>query len=108
MDSLSISLISPATLEHLELNIRLHDNTANPFYENLRDVWSSLESFTTHSAGSRLQRVDINIDYSFRLEGGGLFDEDELLKAVLDGLPFLRSKCILFVKAALVDSNEWL
>ena len=113
MDSLSISLTTPSTLEHLKLNIRFHNNCLNPFYENLRDAWSHLDSFTTHSAGSRLQRVDINIEYSFRIwesygDDGELdeFDEDELLKAVHDGLPLLRSKGILFVEANLVDSNS--
>lgn len=113
MDSLSISLTTPSTLEHLELNIRFQNNCLNPFYENLQEAWSHLDSFTTHSAGSRLKRVDVNIEYSFRClesydDDGELdeFDEDELLKSVLDGLPLLRSKGILSVKADLVDS-EW-
>ena len=112
MDSLSISLTTPSTLEHLELNIRFHDNCLNPFYENLQEAWSHLDSFTTHSAGSRLKRVDINIEYSFRClesydDDGELdeFDEDELLKSVLNGLPLLHSKGILSVKADLVDSE---
>ena len=112
MASLCISLASSATLEHLELNIRFHDHIIdieNPFYENFRDAWSRLDSITSHSTGSRLQRVDININYSFRLdalndEGEFVeFDEDGLLESVLDGLPLLRKKGVLFVKAALVD-----
>ena len=107
MGSLCISLTSPATLEHMEFNIRFcgaiddFDINLNRFYETLRgaDAWSHLDSIATHPAGSRLQRVDINIKYGF------IYDEDEeepdnkVLKAVLDGLPLLRMKGILFVKA---------
>ena len=106
MRSLSISLTSPATLEHLEFNITLYDNDnyfdEESFYESLRDaeVWSHLESIATHPTGSRLQRVDINIKYSFRCDDNGDEpSEDEVMKAVLDGLPLLRTKDILFVKA---------
>ena len=73
MGSLCISLTSPATLEHLEFNIWFRgfsDNFDNyTFYQNLRnaDVWSHLDSITSHPTGSRLQQVDINIDYSFFL-----------------------------------------
>ena len=115
IDSLCISLTTPATLEHLKFNIRFHDSTNdvdNPFYENFRDTWSHLDSITTHSTGSRLQRVDIDINYSFRHD---IIDddereelEDEALKAVLDGLPLLRTKGILFVKTSLVDGMTWL
>jgi hypothetical protein len=105
MGSLCISLTSPATLEHLEFNIRFR----HIFYENLRDAdaWRHLDSIATHPTGSRLQRVDININYSFHyydaseVYGGDGEDpeEDEVLKAVLDGLPLLRTKGILFVSA---------
>ena len=108
MGSLCISLTSPATLEHLEFNIRIRgrifDLDFALFYENLRDahVWSRLNSITTHPTGSRLQRVDINIDYSFRYDDDEEEpDKDEIEKAVLDGLPSLRTNCILFVKAVL-------
>ena len=82
----------------------------NGFYENLRDaeVWSHLDSITTIPTGSRLQRVDINIDYC-DLGGFPRYpvllepDEHEVLKAVLDGLPLLRSKDILFVDAAVMS-----
>ena len=106
MSSLSISLTSPATLEHLEFNIRLsgsdNDFDHESFYESLRDaeVWSHLESIATHPTGSRLRRVDINIKYSFRCDDNGYEpSEDEVMEAVLDGLPLLRTKDILFVKA---------
>ena len=40
--------------------------TSGPLPSNLRqiDVWSYLDSITTHPAGSQLLRVDINISYS--------------------------------------------
>jgi hypothetical protein len=66
MESLCISLTSPATLEHLKLNIRfrgsnIYNSDPNAFYENLRhaDVWRHLDSITTLPTGSRLRRVDI-------------------------------------------------
>ena len=111
MGSICISLTSPATLEHLEFSICFHGSSSNDFntytfYQNLRDadVWSHLDSITSHPTGSRLQRVDININYSFHYDFCGVEpDKDEVLKAVLDGLPLLRTKDILFVKAALTD-----
>ena len=112
MGSLCISLTPPATLEYLEftLNVRFDDFTNDDndiFYGNLRDadVWSHLDSITTHPTGSRLQRVDVNINYSFRCNGDAEPDEDEVVNAILDSLPLLRGKGILFVKAAL---GEWL
>jgi hypothetical protein len=96
MGSLCISLTSPATLEHLKFNIWFNNDSIDEeeeemFYENLRDAdaWSYLDSITTHPSGSRLQRVDININCSFRCG---------VLNA---GLPLLRSKGILFVKAVM-------
>jgi hypothetical protein len=110
MDLLCISL--NGTLEHLDFNIWYHDDdhdVDHPFYENLRDAWTHLDAITTHSTGLLwLPRVDININYSFcyqpydgdeQLE----FYEDELLKSVLEGLPLLRTKGILFVKVNMVD-----
>ena len=108
MGSLCISLTSPATLEQLQFNISFNDNyndstyREDEFYDDLRDAeaWSHLDSITTHPTGSQLQRVDINIHYSFRYEDDvGKPNEDEVEKAVLDGLPLLRAKGILFVKA---------
>ena len=104
--SLCISLTFPATLEHLELNIYFRDGIINNyfnsyrFYENLRgaDVWSHLDSITSHPTGSRLQRVDINIDYEFGYDNDP--NEDIVLEAVLDSLPLLRAKGILFVETA--------
>jgi hypothetical protein len=106
--SLCISLTSPATLKHLEFNIRFrggydldNDFDSDIFYENLRDadVWSHLDSIITHPSGSQLQQVDINIYCSYPYDYVGEEpDKDRVLKAVLDGLPLLRMKCILFVK----------
>ena len=104
--SLSISLTSPVTLEHLKFNITFDgdDNEFDhdAFYKDLRDadIWSHLDSIITHPSGSRLQRVDINIDYTFRYDDCVTEpDNDEILAAVLDGLPLLRKKGILFVNA---------
>jgi hypothetical protein len=106
MRSLCVSLTVPATLEHLKLQIwfRGDDNHFDHygFYEDLRDadVWSHLDSIITHPTGSRLQRVDIDINYAFRYDDDVMEPHnDEILKAVLDGLPLLREKGILFVDA---------
>ena len=106
MASLRNSLTSPATLEHMEFNFQFRGGVIDfdfySFYDMLRvtDAWKHLDSITTHPAGSRLERVDINIDYAFRYEDDGAEpDKGEVLKAVLDGLPLLRTKGILFVKA---------
>ena len=96
--SLRISLTSPATLEHLEIFIEFrHLDT------NLReaDVWRHLDSITTHPIGSRLQRVNVNIIYShydIYASGAGP-DETELIKPILNALPLLQEKGILFVEA---------
>ena len=109
MGSLCISLTSPATLEHLEFNISFrrdnNDFDCYTFYENLldADVWSHLDSITTHPIGSRLRRVDIQIDYDFGYNSDELPDENEVLKAVLDSLPLLRTRDILFVEAVSGD-----
>jgi hypothetical protein len=102
MGSLCVSLTYPATLEHLEFKISFYNLDFDIFYETLRDadVWSHLDSITIHPTGSRLQRVDINFDYSFRyddrVQNPG---KDKILKAVLNALPLLRTKGILFVKS---------
>jgi len=105
MSSLCISLTSPATLEQLELTIQFCNNRddfdSDMFCENLRDAeaWSYLDSITTHPSGSRLQQVNINLDYYFCYdEDLRKPDEDEVLRAVYDGLPLLCKKGILFVK----------
>ena len=106
MRSLCASLTSPATLEHLQLNIEFKgsDNffDHDSFYWDLGcdDVWCHLDSIVTHPAGSRLQRVDIDIKYCFRYDNDVMEpDNDEILEAVLDNLPLLRDKGILFVEA---------
>ena len=114
MGSLCISLTCPATLEYLQFNIWFSDadNTfiihrEYEFYEDLRyaEAWSHLDSITTHPTGAQLQRVDINIHYSFRYDNFVQEPcEHEVEKAVLDGLPLLRAKGILFVEAN-VDSE---
>ena len=97
--------------QHLKLNIRFEGNDNffdhDSFYRDLRDddVWGHLDSIVTHPTGSWLQRVDINIIYHFRYDDNVVEpDNDEILKAVLDGLPLLRDKGILFVEA---DQKTW-
>ena len=106
MRCLCASLISPATLEHLKLNITFegHDDSFNrdSFYRDLgRDaVWRHLDSIVTHPTGSRLQRVDIDITYCFRYDDDVMEpDNGGILEAVLGGLPLLRDEGILFVEA---------
>jgi hypothetical protein len=105
MGSLRISLTSPATLEHLKFNVQFRCSSCNYDFFNTyyadfcdADVWRHLDSITTHPTGSRLRRVDINISYAVRCEEP---DEDKIKKAVLDGLPLLHKKGILFVEAVL-------
>ena len=110
--SLCISLTSPATLEHLKFNISFDGNSENSdfecyaFYEDLRDanVWNHLDSIVTHPSefGSRLRRVDINIDCYLHESYADELDGNEVSNAVLDSLPLLRAKDILFVE---VSSN---
>ena len=108
MRSLRFSLTTPATLEHLKFNIEFEGRSNHFNYyallDDLRDadIWSHLDSIITHPTGSRLQRVDINIEYSFRADdNGGEPSNDEVEEPVLDALPLLRKKGILFVEATL-------
>ena len=106
MCSLRISLTSPATLEHLKFNLLFRGDEQEchyaEFYDNLRyaEVWGHLDSITTLQTGSRLQRVDINIDYCLR-ESDNYPEPDKgtISEVVLDNLPLLRTKGILFVEA---------
>ncbi|KAM6492889.1 hypothetical protein JOM56_011023 [Amanita muscaria] len=108
MRSLRVSLTSPATLEHLKFYIVFEGNDNSfdyyEFFDDLRDavVWRHLDSIITRPAGSRLQRVDINIEYSFRDDDDYMMEPDETLvmEPVLDALPLLRKKGILFVAAS--------
>lgn len=106
MGSLRISLASPATLVRLEFYIWFRGviSLVNPdgeFYKFLRDLdaWHHLDSITTHPAASRLERVGIQFYYGFIEVHGELPDQDKVLKAILDGLPLLRKKGMLFAKA---------
>lgn len=102
--SLSISLQS-SIIEHLEINIQFHclddDDT---FYDNLLNIWRPLDFIIAFSPGSQLHRVDIIINCTFRYEYDDDEDEpdrDEIVRTVLDGLPMLNMKGILFVDAFL-------
>ena len=117
MRSLCSSLTSPATLEHLEFNTLFCGSfnsdsdgyyEVSTFYDDLRDadVWSLLDSFTSHPTGSQLERVEINMGCCFASGSDDDDDdyvddpdEDRVLNAVLDSLPLLRTKGILFVEA---------
>ena len=105
--SLRVGLTSPAALEHLKFDIvfsnyYMHDTVDRDlFYDDLReaDIWSHLDTIITHPTGSQLQRVEINIR-SFYDEVGYTMEPDNsgASKPVLDALPLLREKRILFVK----------
>ena len=104
--SLRVSLTSPAILEHIKFDILFtaydnHFDYSGFFYDIPNaDVWSHLDSIITHPTGSRLQRVDINIEYQFRSDDDVMeLHNTEVSKPVLDALPLLREKGILFVKA---------
>jgi hypothetical protein len=108
MHSLRVSLTSPATLEHVKFDI-VFEGSSNYFnyyslFDDLRDaeVWRHLDSIIIHPTGSRLQRVDINIKYSFRYDDDGNEPYNtEIEEPVFDALPLLREKGILFVEATL-------
>ena len=108
--SLRASLTLPATLEHLKFDIEFTGNIApmhfdiDGFFDDLRDadVWSHLDSIITHPTGSRLQRVDINIEYKFWDDELDYIREPyntEVSEPILDALPLLREKGILFIEA---------
>ena len=102
MGSLCMSLTSPATLEHLKFYITFHSSNLDGYIfdgDILQDVYH-LDSISALPTASRLQRVDIIIDYYRR--GRSYYsepDEDEVVETVLDSLPLLRTKGILFVEA---------
>ena len=104
--SLRVSLTSPATLEHIKLDIVFaaynDDFDCDAFFDELRDAdfWRHLDSIITYPTGSRLQGVDININHTFFGEDDDDTDvrepdSTEVSKPVLDALPLLRKKGIL-------------
>ena len=103
MRSLCMSLTSPATLEHLKFHINIRGQETNSNYFDFFDILSytgPLDSISTLPTASRLQRVDIIIDYCLRASDYHPEpDEDEVVETVLDSLPLLRTKGILFVEA---------
>jgi len=100
--TLGVSLASPATLEHLKFSIEIESDddhfNGNAIFDDLRyaDVWKHLDSFSTHPSCSRLQRVDIEIKFEDNLVG---YDETKVVKPILDALPLLGRRGILFVKS---------
>jgi hypothetical protein len=101
MHSLCISLTSPATLEHLKFNLCFRGDE----YDGLcnADAWRQLDSITTYPTGSRLQRIEINVNYYFPEIDWEESFEDKVEKAVYDSLPLLCTKGILFVEVVLGD-----
>jgi hypothetical protein len=102
--SLSVSLSSPAILEHLTFNIRFHDPDINFFYDKLRNIWCPFDYVTTLPTTSWLQQVEINIEYLF------CYDDEleppvmnEISQAVYDGLPLLQTRHILFVNSTVEE-----
>jgi hypothetical protein len=69
------------------------------------DFWIHLDSIITHPTGSRLQKVDINIEYTFCYDDVREPDSSEVMEPVLDALPLLREKGILFVEANVGDDR---
>ena len=112
MRSLHVSLTSPATLEHLKFDILFQNNSKrfshDAFYRDLRGahVWRHLDSTIIRPTGSRLQRVDIDIQYNFRHNKYVIEpDNADILESVLGALPLLRKKGILSVKATVTRSG---
>ena len=59
-----------------------------------------VDSIIAHPIGSRLRRVDIDIEYSLQYEDdAGEPEEIEVVESVLDALPLLHKKGVLFVEA---------
>ena len=116
--SLLVSLTSPATLEHLKFDIvfrgwYIYDLD---FFVELQnaDVWRDLDSIITHPYGSRLQRVDIDIQYAFRPgpgHGRNVIEQfeptDRGVWDVVSALPLLHEKGILFVNAT-TNLSVWI
>ena len=124
MCSLRVGLTSPATLEHLKFNSSADafDDPLNAqLFEELcsDDVWGHVDSIITHPTGSRLQRVDIHIHCKFHCDSDSLRDNcdgdsdgswddgygsrannDDIAEAILECLPLLREKGILFVEVS--------
>jgi hypothetical protein len=106
--SLRISLTAPPTLEHLAFFIVLEPwgqyfgrfHSPPTFSDDKRnaDFWNDLDSFVTHPTASRLQRVDIDIDYS-QVDPLYWPAHDKVVESILGSLPLLRERGILFVRA---------
>jgi hypothetical protein len=104
MRSLRVSLATPPMLEQLAFQIVLEVRDSNSlnsdaFLVDIRDVdfWSDLDSIVTHPTGSRLQKVDINISYNFDNDPVDEPDDTKVFELILDSLPLLRERGILFV-----------
>jgi len=97
----SLRVGSPVTLEHLNINITIHINNEmldnNRYYQDLYldEVWSYLDSMATHPAGSRLQRVSVDVSFHYDYDH---MDGDADLELILDELPSLQERGILFTR----------
>ena len=97
----------PATLEHLTCNIRLGRNNLKDIIEDLRGtrgVWTPFDAFVT-----QLRRLDINISFvDLRVFDEDSVDvpvklpitEEDIQGLMLEKLPILREKGILFVRVS--------
>ena len=103
--SLRVSSSSPATLEHLKFNITVHvnedmlDNDA--YYDDLYYdvVWSYLDSIATHPAGSRLQRVDVDVNFHYdNTDDDDVEATESDFEPILEELPSLQERGILFTQ----------
>jgi hypothetical protein len=74
------------------------DEFRHTFFDEIRDAdfWGDLNSFATHPASSRLQRVEIHIG-SWANPPLCWSDRDKAMESVYDWLPLLRDRGILFV-----------
>ena len=115
--SLCINLTSPAALEHLKFTILFHPISdlidSHEFYDHIRqaDVWNHLDSMITHPISARLQRVEIDVNYTYSYDPEDDDDvfkpnKDDIVDAILRGLPLLREKGILFIQADVWDLSD--
>jgi hypothetical protein len=109
MGSLCISLTSLATWSSTLGGRDYVRYNSYRFIANLcdADVWTRLDSITTHPAGSRLQGVVINIDYTLRYDDYRQFEpvetRGEVVRSVLDSLLVY----LYFSRKALCSSKSY-
>lgn len=103
LKTLSSSLQSPATLEHLKLRCDIMSHRVGSFTHAIRalDVWVELDSLANNPRYARLRRIDLNItlfvqDVEIYVETGSAPRERLQVQNMLpQKLPLLSSKGIL-------------